>query len=76
MSESPNTLESEQEPDVAAEFIKQSSRERSSIGSELVAFVRQTGKWWLVPILLALIILAALAAFGSSTAGPFVYTFF
>lgn len=46
------------------------------LAAELFAFVRETGKWWLVPILLGLLIIAALVALSSTAAGPFVYTLF
>ena len=44
---------------------------------ELWAFLRQRKKWWLVPIILALLLLALLVLTGQGTAvGPFIYTLF
>ena len=72
--------ESETEPtsgDAAREeFLAKSQEKRPSLAAEVLQFVSETRKWWLLPLILALAILGALAAFGTSTAGPFVYTFF
>ncbi|MFP4118185.1 MAG: DUF5989 family protein [Candidatus Woesearchaeota archaeon] len=41
---------------------------------ELLEFLLMTKKWWLAPILIALIILALIIIFGtSSPASPFIY---
>ena len=43
---------------------------------ELVHFLLQNKKWWLVPILLALLILGALMLLSSTAVAPFIYTLF
>ncbi len=51
------------------------TKEVSFLG-EWALFVRSTGKWWLLPVLLSLLLLG-LAAFLSTTyAAPFIYTLF
>ncbi|MBX3437057.1 MAG: hypothetical protein KF861_06175 [Planctomycetaceae bacterium] len=42
---------------------------------EFWQFLRDNKKWWLVPILLALLLLGALAVISSSGLGPFIYPF-
>lgn len=43
---------------------------------EFVLFLRQEKKWWLVPLVALLLILAALILFsGSSVLAPFMYPF-
>lgn len=43
---------------------------------DFVDFLRQEKKWWLLPLILILVVLAALVAFsGSSVLAPFMYPF-
>ena len=43
---------------------------------DFVQFLRQEKKWWLLPLILILVLLAALVAFsGSSVLAPFMYPF-
>ncbi len=44
---------------------------------ELFGYLWQRKLWWLTPMLVVLIMFAALIVLGSSTGvGPFIYTFF
>jgi hypothetical protein len=43
---------------------------------EIWLFVRTTGKWWLVPVLLALLLLGALVLLSGTGYAPFIYTLF
>jgi hypothetical protein len=47
-----------------------------AIIKEVWLFVRATGKWWLVPVLLALLLLGALAVLSGTGFAPFIYTLF
>jgi hypothetical protein len=49
---------------------------RSGILAELWAFMRDNKKWWLTPIVVALLLLGVLIALGGSAAAPFIYTIF
>ncbi len=49
---------------------------RASFVGELWAFARTHKRYWLVPMLLVLIALAALVFVGGTGAAPFVYTLF
>ena len=43
---------------------------------EFLSFLKQEKKWWLVPMVLILLLLAVLIAFsGSSVLAPFMYPF-
>lgn len=45
--------------------------------AELFAFLAQRRTWWLVPMVVMLLFVAALIVLGSSTGlGPFIYTLF
>ena len=43
---------------------------------ELIAFLRENKKWWLAPIILAMLLLALTAYLSSSAAAPFIYSLF
>ena len=43
---------------------------------ELWLFVRSTKKWWLVPLLIALLVLGAAAVLSGTVYAPFIYTLF
>lgn len=44
--------------------------------AEFWGFLRENKKWWLLPILLALLFIAALLLFAGTGAAPFIYTLF
>ena len=51
----------------------------SKLGSvkELFGFLRREKKWWLIPLVLVLVLLAGLIIFAQSSAiAPFLYPFF
>ena len=48
----------------------------SSFLKEVWLFVRTTGKWWLVPVLIALLLLGVLALLSGTGVAPFIYTLF
>jgi hypothetical protein len=57
--------------------LKRRGREPSaSLLGELWQFLRLTGKWWLVPVLVALLLLGAAVWLSGSGAAPFLYTLF
>ncbi len=49
---------------------------RMSILGELASFMGQNKKWWLLPILIILAMIAMLTFIAGTGAGPFVYTLF
>jgi hypothetical protein len=44
--------------------------------AELWWFVRTTGKWWLVPVLVALAVLGLVVTLSASGYGPLLYSLF
>lgn len=44
--------------------------------AELVGYLRHRGKWWLLPLLAALVVLSGLLALSTTGVGPFVYALF
>lgn len=47
-----------------------------SIWTEWVHYLRTSGKWWLVPVLLVLLLLGALVLLTSSPLAPYIYSVF
>ena len=47
-----------------------------NLASEFVALLRDNKKWWLAPIVIAILGLGALVVLGGSAAAPFIYTLF
>lgn len=49
---------------------------RTNLLAEYWSFLRDTGKWWIVPILVVTLALGVLVFLGGTGAAPFVYTLF
>ena len=56
-------------------FRELARRSRPSLAGELWRLLREHKKWWLAPIVLAILALYLLASAGSGAA-PFIYTLF
>lgn len=50
--------------------------QRGSTFGEFVYFLKQNKKWWLIPILIVVSLLALLSFFAGTGAAPFIYTMF
>jgi hypothetical protein len=57
------------------ENARKDTRPKGVIG-EFWHFLRSSKKWWLLPIVAVLLILAALAFLSTTAAAPFIYTLF
>lgn len=57
------------------EKIAKSARESSFVG-ELWVLLREKKKYWLMPIILALLLLGVLVFLSGTAAAPFIYTIF
>ncbi len=62
--------------DRASEFARQAESAQGGLLREYVAFLKQNKKWWLLPILIALLLVTVLIVLGSTAAAPFIYTLF
>lgn len=63
-----------QKPD--QDFLSQASRKQAGLVSEVIGFLRANKKWWLAPILIAILLLGLLVVLGGTAAAPFIYTLF
>jgi hypothetical protein len=64
------------DPERADAFIQAADRPTGGVSREVFRFLMQTKKWWLLPIVLALVLVGAIAVLGGSGAAPFIYTLF
>jgi hypothetical protein len=57
---------------------EQAAREQPRGGflAELWGFLKENRKWWLLPILALLLLLALLTVLGGTGAAPFIYSLF
>ena len=58
------------------EFIRMAEKEAPGLLREFWDFLRHNKKWWLLPILLALLLIGFLILWGGSAMAPFIYTLF
>lgn len=58
------------------EFEKASQQKSGGLLTEFIAFLKQNKKFWLLPLILVMLALAALLILSSSAAAPFIYTLF
>ena len=58
-------------------FEQRAKSERpSGMVTEFWLFLRQTKKWWLLPIVAILLVFGLLMVLSSTAAAPFIYTLF
>jgi len=60
-----------------AKFEEQAKiHQQTGIIAEFMHFLVHSKKWWLLPILIALVVLSVLVVLSSTAAAPFIYTLF
>ena len=58
------------------QFVAESERSRRSLAGEMWDLLRDNKKWWMVPLILVVALLAGLMVLSSTAAAPFIYTLF
>lgn len=59
------------------DFAKQAAGPRQgTVVSEMFTFMKENKKWWLLPIVVAVLLLGTLVLLGGTAAAPFIYTLF
>ena len=58
------------------DFAAQASTKRVGLVTEMIQFLGHNKKWWLAPIVVAVLLLGALVLLGGTAAAPFIYTLF
>ncbi|NCY21884.1 hypothetical protein EBX31_08000 [bacterium] len=64
---------SQKEP---SKFEEQAAKVEGGFLQEFWLFLKENKKWWLLPILLAFLLMGALLLAGGTGAAPFIYTLF
>ncbi len=59
-----------------SEFERQAEQTESGVLREFVDFLRHNKKWWLTPVILALLLVGLLVLLSGTAAAPFIYTLF
>ncbi|MBL4572249.1 MAG: hypothetical protein JKY86_04150 [Gammaproteobacteria bacterium] len=62
--------------DVGDQFERESQQSQTGLVAEFFSYLRHNRKWWLAPIVFALLLLAGLVWLGGTAAAPFIYTLF
>jgi hypothetical protein len=57
-------------------FEREAQEQSKGLLREYVDFLLHNKKWWLIPIIIALLLVGVLIVLGSSAAAPFIYTLF
>ena len=57
-------------------FLADARKRRPSLIREFWQLLRDHRKWWLTPIVIALLVLSLFALLSTSAAAPFIYTLF
>lgn len=63
------------EPQGESKFEKVSQKNASLVG-EILGFLGQNKKWWLLPIMGTFLVIGILVLLSTTAAAPFIYTFF
>lgn len=63
-------------PNDQDQFAAEAASGRTGLAAEFWDFLKHNKKWWLLPILLAMIGIGVLIALGASGAAPFIYPLF
>jgi hypothetical protein len=58
------------------EFEQNNSQQQTSLPAEFLQFLKERKKYWLIPVILALLAVGALIILGGTAAAPFIYTLF
>ena len=60
----------------AGRFRQEAAQPRMGLVREFWDFLKHNKKWWLLPILVALLVLGLLVVLGGTSLAPFIYTIF
>ncbi len=58
------------------EFEREAAAKPVGVVGELIGFLGENKKWWLLPILIVMLVLGGLVVLGGTGAAPFIYTLF
>jgi hypothetical protein len=59
-----------------SDFEQEASKKTPGLMRETIGFLRHSRKWWLFPVLLALVALGIFVILAETAVAPFIYTLF
>lgn len=62
--------------DERSEFLASRGKRSSGVAGEVLGFLRASGKWWLAPLIVCLMLIGLALVLGGTAAGPFIYAAF
>ena len=65
-----------QQPSPTAQFEQEANQPQIGVTADLIDFLLHNKKWWLTPIVIAILALGLLVIAAGSGAAPFIYTLF
>ena len=71
-----STEEMDSKDDAAREFEEAAKARSNNVLLEFWEFLKGNKKWWLLPILIAVLGIGALLVLSSTAVAPFIYTLF
>lgn len=72
----PNDKKNLPTPSDHNDFMNHAGGGRTGLAAEFLDFLKHNKKWWLLPILLAMVGIGVLIALGTTGAAPFIYPLF
>jgi hypothetical protein len=57
-------------------FAEQAEGKSAGLLSELWGLLRENKKWWLIPVIAALVVVGLIVVLGGTAIAPFIYTLF
>ena len=69
-------IEKENSVDSKSEFELQAVENDIGVVREFILFLKHNKKWWLTPIIIALLLIAVIVISAGTGAAPFIYTLF
>lgn len=63
-------------PGDPGEFARQAAEHNAGLLSELLDLVLTHKKWWLIPVIVALLLIGVIVLLGTTAAAPFIYPLF
>ena len=58
------------------EFERAATGKSGNLAGEVLTFLRQNRKWWLLPLIVVLVLVGGLIVLSSTAVAPFIYTLF
>jgi hypothetical protein len=66
----------ENKTDDVSRFENMADQKRSSLPAEFLSFLKHNKKWWLLPIVIALLLLGVLVFLSGTAVAPLIYPLF